>query len=376
MKIVKKRCTVITRKGDNLQPVLTYKGQILMKLLVLVIIGVVLVAQAEEGLSQESRKPGPYIIPIDYDALYKMEKPPDYKPFEVYGMFLLSVAAQQSPFVFNPWMSVPENVTQAADVIFKEVDGTKLGVDVYWPKGDKTPNPLILVIHGGYWKSGDKAIHVQQGVEFAELGYTVAAMNYRLSADHKFPANIEDIYDCIKYLTKHAAKFNIDPDRIVTYGGSAGGHLSAFIGLAANTKGRSYNAGINADAIKGVITIYGMHDLTMHIQKEHPYTLQYIGKTFKEASAKYRDASPIYHVDRNDPPVLLIHGSLDGSVSVKNSDALSEMLNEFGVTYTYDRVKGWPHGMDFFSPIGERTLWHIYQFLKTNMPSDQMNKSK
>ena len=115
-----------------------------------------------------------------------------------------------------------------------------------------------------------------------------------------------------------------------------------------------------------------MHDLTLQIQREHQFTKQYIGETFEIASAKYRDASPIYHVDKYDPPVLLVHGSLDGSVSVKNSDALSAMLNEVGVPYTYDRIEGWPHGMDFFSPIYERTTWHVYQFLKSYMPSDEM----
>lgn len=320
----------------------------------------------------EKSNPGPYIIPIDYEALYKMKEPPAYKPFEVYGFFLLSVAAQQTPLVMNPQAPVPEHVGKTSDVIFKKVEGVELAMDVYQPKGDTTPNPLVLIIHGGYWKSGDKAVHVQQGVEFAELGYTAASVNYRLSADHKFPANIEDIYDGIKYLTEHADKFNIDPNRIMTYGGSAGGHLSAFIGLAANTEGRSYNEGIKPNAIKGIISMYGMHDLTLHIQREHPYTKQYIGQTFEEASAKYRDASPIYHVDKDDPPVLLVHGSLDGSVSVKNSDALSDMLEVANVPYTYDRIEGWPHGMDFFSPIGERTLWQVYQFLKTYMPSDEM----
>jgi acetyl esterase/lipase len=301
-----------------------------------------------------------------------MKEPPSYKPFEVYGWFLLSVAAQQTPLVINTNMAIPDHVVQTKDIIFKKVGKQNIGVDIYQPKNDSTPNPLILVIHGGYWKAGDKAIQAQQGVEFSELGYTVASVNYRLSADHKFPANIEDIYDCIKFLTKNAKKYNIDPTRIMTYGGSAGGHLSSFIGLAANTDGRTYNKGINPDSIKGVISLYGMHDLTLPIQMEHPFTKQYIGDTFANASARYRDASPIYHVDNNDPPVLLIHGSIDGSVSVQNSDALSAMLKEVGVPCTYDRVEGWPHAMDVFSPIGERTLWHIYQFLKTHMPSDEM----
>ena len=326
--------------------------------------------------AQQKNGPGPYFKAINNDSIYQLAQPPSYQPFAVYGMFLAEVAAQQTEMVLNPTMKVPESVVKTANVIFKEIEGEQIGVDIYQPKGDNTPNPLILIIHGGYWKAGDKSVHTQQGIEFAEMGYTAASVNYRLSAKHKFPANVADIYECLQFLKANAETYNIDPTRIVTYGGSAGGHLSAFIGLAANTAGREYNVGIDADAIKGIITLYGMHDLTLPIQKEHPYTIQYIGKTFEEASAVYRDASPVYHVDGEDPPVLLIHGSIDGSVSVKNSDALADMLKYEGVKYTYDRVEGWPHAMDFFSPIYERSLWYTYQFLLKNMPSDEMKKAQ
>ena len=325
---------------------------------------------------QMKSQPGPFFKQINNDSIYTLVQPPSYEPFPVYGMFLVSAAAQQTELVMNPLMDVPESVIKTSDVTFKEVDGEKIGVDIYQPRGDNTSNPLILIIHGGYWKAGDKYVHTQQGIEFAEMGYTAASVNYRLTDKHKFPSNIEDIYDCIRFLIKNADKFNIDPSRIVTYGGSAGGHLSAFIGLAANTPGRAYNSGINPDAFKGIITLYGMHDLTLQIQKEHPYTIQYIGNSFEKESASYRDASPIYHVDSSDPPVLLIHGTIDGSVSVKNSDALSEMLDYVGVEYTYDRVNGWPHAMDYFSPIYERSLWFVYQFLLKNMPSDEMKMAR
>ena len=329
---------------------------------------------ANSKIDNAPNVPGPHIIPIDYEALYKLEEPPGYEPWDVYGWFLLSVAAQQTPMVMNPWMTVPDHVLQIKDVNFKEVDGIKLGLDVYQSKDDPGPRPLILIIHGGYWKSGDKGVHVQQGIEFVELGYTAVSVNYRLSADHKFPAGIEDIYDAVKFLTENSAEYCIDPDRIVTYGGSAGGHLSAFIALAGNSPDRSYNQGINPKSFKGALSMYGIHDLTLPIQREHPFTQQFIGKTYEEDPQSYREASPVFHVDSNDPPVLLVHGSLDGSVSVQNSDSLSAKLEEVGVPYTFDRVEGWSHGMDFFSPIGERTLWYIYQFLKNFMPSDKMKE--
>ncbi|MHA2172943.1 MAG: alpha/beta hydrolase fold domain-containing protein, partial [Candidatus Kariarchaeaceae archaeon] len=89
-------------------------------------------------------------------------------------------------------------------------------------------------------KAGDKSEYTQQAVEFAKLGYTAASVNYRLSEKYKFPANIEDIRDCIIFLTENADKYNIDTSQIMTYGGSAGGHLSAFLALAANSE-REYS---------------------------------------------------------------------------------------------------------------------------------------
>jgi len=70
----------------------------------------------------------------------------------------------------------------------------------------------------------------------------------------------------------------------------------------------------------------------------------------------------------------LIHGSLDGSVSVKNSDNLAQVLESKKVHFVYDRIEGWPHLMDFFSPIGERSLWQIHKFLKNYMPSKEMKE--
>ena len=141
---------------------------------------------AQDQTSAPAHKAGPRIIPINYEQLFAMPEPPTYEPFPVYGEFLFSVAAQKTPLVLNPRFPVPESVKKTPNVVFKTALGSELAVDVYQPKNDTSSNPLILIIHGGYWKYGDKSIHLQQGVEFAELGYTAASVNYRLSAEHKF----------------------------------------------------------------------------------------------------------------------------------------------------------------------------------------------
>jgi acetyl esterase/lipase len=315
---------------------------------------------------------GPRLLEIDYKALYSLKAPPAYQPFPIYGAFIFAVANQQLPMVYNTRMPLPAHIVKVSDVPYKEIDGGSLALDIYFSGKDTSPNPLILIIHGGYWKAGDKgSFYTQRATEFVDLGYTVASINYRLSTGHKYPANIEDLRDGILFLSENARKFNIEPGKIVTYGISAGGHLAAFMALAANSE-REYTEGLNPDSFKGAISLYGIHDLTLAIQRENPFTELYIGAPYDVDRHNYLDASTTSHVDPQDPPVLLIHGSIDGSVSVKNSDSLARALELNNVPYVYDRIEGWPHVMDFFSPIGERSLWQVYQFLRRHMPSGEM----
>lgn len=319
---------------------------------------------------------GPRVITIDYEDLFRQDTPPSYEPFPMYGSFLFGVANQTLPMVYDTKMALPTHIEKMTDVIYKEIDGIALALDVYYNKADSSPNPLVLIIHGGYWKAGDKGrFYTQRAAEFVDLGYTVASINYRLSTTHKYPANIEDLRDGILFLSENSESFKIDPTQIVTYGISAGGHLAAFIALAANSD-RDYTNGLNPSSFRGAISLYGMHDLSLTIQREHPFTELYIGTPFDRDSSNYIDASTVSHVDRNDPPVLLIHGSIDGSVSVKNSDNLAKVLESRDVSFVYDRIEGWPHVMDFFSPIGERSLWQIYHFLKSHMPSQEMGSAE
>lgn len=324
------------------------------------------------GFAESRQSFGPRIIPINYEDLFKLDEPPPYTPFPVYGAFLFGVANQQLPLVYNTRQALPAHIERISDVVYKEVDGIALGLDVYFNKADQSPKPLILIIHGGYWKAGDKGqFYTQRAVEFVNLGYTVASVNYRLSTTHKYPSNIEDLRDGILFLSAHADRFRIDPTQLVTYGISAGGHLAAFMALAANSD-RAYTRGLTPATFKGAISLYGIHDFTLAVQREHPFTELYIGTPYDADSSNYIDASTTSHVDEHDPPVLLMHGSIDGSVSVRNSDKLAQALEAKGVPFVYDRIEGWPHVMDFFSPLGERSLWQTYHFLKKHMPSAAM----
>ena len=325
-----------------------------------------------DSSSGSEQKPTSPSVQIDFEALYQMPEPPEYTKFPYYGAYLFSIADQKTPKVLNPEAPTPDNVSQTMDVEFKEIDGIDLGMDIYQPTGDKTPNPLIFIIHGGGWEGGDKRTYRPYGINFAAMGYTVASINYRLSGQAPFPAQIEDIRDAIVYLQEHAAKHNIDPSRMTIFGSSAGGHLTSFTGFAANSPNLPYLKGVDEEAIKAIITIYGPQDLTAADIRLRPDTQKFMGGSFEKVPDVYLEASPINHLDKNDPPVLVIHGTLDSIVPVRHSELLVEKLKELGIPHTYDPIKGWSHVMDFFSPIAERTLWQCYHFLKERMPSDEM----
>ena len=309
---------------------------------------------------------------LDYETIYSLGEPPPYEPWPIYGAFLKAVVTGQTELVFDTEAKVPTRVEKTSDIVFKVVDGRKIELDIYQARDDHTPRPLVVYIHGGYWKAGTKNGHAQQGMEFVDMGYTVAAIDYRLSAEASFPAAILDIRDAIKWLSANASTYAIDPTRLILCGSSAGGHLSAFMGLAANSAGKTYGDGIDPTHIKAIISLYGMHDLTIPFHHDHPFTRQFLGAGYADDPAQYLEASPVSHVDLDDPTVLLIHGTLDGSVPVRHSDLLARRLQVASVPFVYDRIEGWPHCLTWFSPLAERTLWQIYHFLKKHVPSNRM----
>ena len=282
-------------------------SKIFLLFLISSIVSMINGCDSNDTSSNSEHKPGPHTVQIDFDALYEMPNPPVYTKFPYYGAYLFSIADQTTPKVLNPMAPTPDTVTQIMDVVFKEIDGIKLGMDIYHPRGDKTPNPLILITHGGGWEGGDKLVYRPYGINFAALGYTVASINYRLSGQAPFPAAIEDIRDAVMYLKKHAAKYNIDSSKMAVFGSSAGGHLASLTGLAANTPEFTYLKGVDSEAIKAIISIYGPQDLTLAGIRERSDTQKFIGGSYAKIPEVYREASPLTHVDKSDPPVLLTH---------------------------------------------------------------------
>jgi acetyl esterase/lipase len=245
-------------------------------------------------------------------------------------------------------LPVPDSVEVTHGIQYGEVEGVALHLDLYAPKGMKQPAPALIFIHGGGWKGGKREDYHYYGVRFAEKGYVVATISYRLKKVALFPAAVEDAKCAVRWMRKHAKQWHVDPQRIAIAGGSAGGHLSMMVGYSSDVKdfdGHGGHDGVSS-RVQAVVNLYGPVDLTTPYARSHDLVSGYLGKPFDKAPELYKAASPLTYVSRDDPPTLTFHGTLDSLVPVTQADTLVKRLKELNIRAPYERLDGWPHGMD------------------------------
>jgi acetyl esterase/lipase len=207
-------------------------------------------------------------------------------------------------------------------------------------------------------------------VRFAEHGYVAATISYRLYRVAPFPAAVEDAKCAVRWMRANAAKLGIDPDRIGVAGGSAGGHLSMMVAYAPDTS-ELEGAGGHGDEssrVQAVVNIYGPTDLTTEFARGNRAVSDFLGgKSYDDAPETYRLASPITHVTKDDPPTLILHGSIDSTVPIEQAELLVERLKQTGLEYDYDRVEGWPHAMDVEANVNRHCLAKMFEFFNKHL---------
>jgi acetyl esterase/lipase len=258
-----------------------------------------------------------------------------------------AIAADQSAPTDKPAKklpSVPKGVVLERDVAYLPADREEKA-DVYLP-ADRTPgvrSPAVLIIHGGGWTGGDKgaAREINIGSTLALNGYVALSINYALAKDGRvtWPQNLHDCKTAVRWLRANADRLQIDPDHIGVIGGSAGGHLAAMVAVTGPSDGLD-PAGPYGDLscrVSCAVDLYGPIDLTS--RPEH----KMFGKTNAEAPELYRQASPTTHLDKNDPPILILHGTADTTVPIEQSQLFDAALTKAGVEHELIVVEGAPH---------------------------------
>ena len=215
-------------------------------------------------------------------------------------------------------------------------------LDVFVPRS-ASPVPLVIWIHGGAWQGGSK--ERPKGVPFLSRGYALASVNYRLSQNATFPAQLEDCKAAVRWLRANARRLNIDPNRIGVWGHSAGGHLAALLGTTGNTK--AFDVGPNLSQpsrVQAVCDWSGPTDLGLYVRSGPDDALgRLIGGAIQDNRAKVARADPATYVSRGVPPFLITHGDRDGLVPLKHSELLAAALRRVGGDVTLRVVRGAGH---------------------------------
>lgn len=267
--------------------------------------------------------------------------------------------------------SVAAEEKNLREIPYAVVDTTPLKLDIYMPESGAPPAGLIIWIHGGAWRGGSRS-----DVDLKRMtgrGWAIASVDYRLSTTARFPAQIHDIKAAIRFLRAHAIDYGYPADRFVIAGSSAGGHLAALVGVSnGEPKLEGTEGGFlkESSAVQVIVDLYGASDLTTILTQSTPQGLAMRGPALDlllggSPDAKpdlARLASPVFHVDASDPPLLLLHGDQDPQMPINQAHELQGAFEKAGVKVEFKVLHGAGHGGKAFTD--DSSLATIDAFLR------------
>ena len=268
-------------------------------------------------------------------------------------LFATLIALQFSHFLMaqteadttHKTVEFPAGFTAQLNVIYTKTKDWDGKMDIYLSPKAAKPTPVVINIHGGGWNKGVK--ESQTGFSsFFKAGFAVANIEYRLTGQATAPAAIEDTRCALIYLIKNAKELNIDVDKIVIMGGSAGGHLALMGGLLGNDHRFDTNCtGVENIKVAAIIDKYGITDVwawAYGLKPTSKSAVSWLGdKAQDEAFAK--TVSPMTYVTKNSPPTFIVLGDADPTVPRQYSVDLHKKLKEMGIKTEFMTVEGGVH---------------------------------
>lgn len=229
------------------------------------------------------------------------------------------------------------------DIVFTPAGWPQtLYLDVYRPEG-AGPFPSVLLLHGGAWKRGDRAQVESLAERIAARGYLVINTTYRLVPEYVFPAQLHDVQQALRWMRDAGPSFGVDPQRIGTFGYSAGGHLAALAAAVADDP----RWGDSQPRVKAVVAGGTPADLPAF--KHGRLVPAFIGSSWEQKAQAYHDASPIEHISAADPPVFIYHAGLDGLVPIDQAERYKAALDRAGIANELFVIRGHGHITAFFA---------------------------
>lgn len=256
------------------------------------------------------------------------------------------------PMMVTPRIADPVPLTFVPDVRYGEADGKPLLLDVFAPQRQPTaPRPAVIWIHGFGWFAGTRRdnLEVSMCTFLAAHGFFTASIEYRLSDEATFPAQVHDVKAAIRWLRANAANYGVDPERIGIWGGSAGGHLAALAGLTGDLQdmeGQSgspgYSSRVQAVAVASAPADFLRPGGAMQNNVDGPVA-RLFGGTVAEREEAMRQASLLTHISRGGPPILVAHGTRDEVVPFEQGECLYRALVQAGCEAQFIPIEGAYH---------------------------------
>ena len=236
--------------------------------------------------------------------------------------------------------------------------GQALLLDLYLP--ESAGAPLLVWIHGGAWERFDKTSMPLQPL--IERGFAVASLDFSPASKARFPGQVHEIKAAIRFLRAEAQRYGYDASRIAAMGASSGAHLAAVVGTSnghAELEGTLGDHRDESSEVQAIVSYFPATNLTTILAQSTPFGLnlrepaltRLLGAPPSEAEALARLASPVFQVDRSDPPLLLLHGDQDPQMPINQSHELEGAYERHGLEVDFIVVHGAEHGGDaFYSP--------------------------
>jgi acetyl esterase/lipase len=275
--------------------------------------------------------------------------------------------AQLSPS--TDWaVHVANNYRMIPNVTYLTASNFEAKMDIYQRQGTTTPQPTVIYMHGGFWVAGAKETAIGSIMPWLEMGWNVVNVEYRLGRVALAPAAVEDCMCALKYVVAQAKTYNVDVNRIVVSGESAGGHLALSLGIIPESAGLDKECASNTPLPKvaAVINWYGITDVYDVIDGPHKANaaVQWFGSLPNRKEIADR-VSPLTYVRAGLPPILTVHGDNDTTVAYPQAVRLHEALNKAGVTNQLITIPGGKHGG--FTPEQRTMIYtNIRAFLAKN----------
>ncbi|HMF05152.1 MAG TPA: alpha/beta hydrolase [Acidimicrobiia bacterium] len=283
------------------------------------------------------------------------------RPWIRVGAVAGAAAAVFTVTLAAPAGAAPGDVTVKQDVVYRIVDGERLALDVYQPAKKGKDRPAVVVVHGGGWTQGDKALFAQQSNQLAQRGFVAFSVNYRLAPAHPYPAAVEDVEAAVAWVRKHAKQYGIDQKRIGALGGSAGGHL---VGMLATDGEGSLQAG---HRVAAVVSWSGPMDLVAlgpaAGTNAGSSIRNFLGCLPDACPDAYAAASPVTHVDKTDSPMLIVN-SANELVPKSQADAMKAALDTAGVANQEIILPGTAHSRAYSNQVWDQTVTFLENYLK------------